>query len=71
MHSASGQEGESVKPKQLHCTTDGKAAVILLRSQVQAIEKLNEKTESENEWARGGCSTEGYLSATAQVNKLR
>lgn len=70
MHSASGQEGECVKPKQLHCTTDGKAAVILLRSQVQAIENRNEKSESENEWPRGDCSAEGYLPATAQVNKL-
>lgn len=54
-----------------HTTADGKVAVILQKSQVQANEERNEKRECKNEWSQYGCSSEGYLPATAQENRLR
>lgn len=70
MRFVSSQEGKSVKPEQLHCTTDGAAAVILLRSQVQAIEKHDVESECENEWPHGGCSTEGFLHSTSKQTQI-
>lgn len=70
-HSASVPYRKSAKSKQLHYTADGKVAVIPQKSQVQANEECNEKKECENEWSQYGCSSEGYLPATAQVYRLR
>ncbi|KAL1266450.1 hypothetical protein QQF64_002125, partial [Cirrhinus molitorella] len=47
MHSASGQEGESVKPKQLHCTTDGHRIPVLAQSNGGRLRRSSDYADAE------------------------